>query len=307
MFEGFDRRTITVGGIDIACVVGGSGPPALLLHGFPQNLALWARVAPMLSKHYTVICADLRGYGDSSKPRCLPDRSNYSFRALAADQVALMRHLGFKTFHAIGHDRGGRTAHRMALDHPEAVRTLTVMDIVPTYTMFMDTNRKVAGAYWHWYFLSQPEPFPERLIEADPDFFYETCLLGWGATKIGDFDPDMLAAYRRAWRQPEMIHGSCADYRAAGTIDLKHDTADLGRQVECPTLVLYGSTGVMARLFDIPGEWHKRCTRLMDRSLPGGHFFVDQFPAETAAVLREFLDAHARGANLSEPPSPPVH
>ena len=290
MFEGFKRRTVDVGGIEIACVVGGSGPPALLLHGFPQNLAMWSYVAPILSERYTVVCADLRGYGDSSKPRCLPDRSNYSFRAFAADQVGLMRNLGFRTFHAIGHDRGGRTAHRMALDHAEAVRTLTVMDIVPTYAMFMDTNRKVAGAYWHWYFLSQPEPFPERLIGADPDYFYETCLVGWGATQIGDFEQDMLAAYRHAWRQPEMIHGSCSDYRAAASIDLEHDAADLDRKIECPTLVLYGSAGVMARLFDIPAEWRQRCAHVTDRSLPGGHFFVDQFARETATILAEFLE-----------------
>jgi haloacetate dehalogenase len=290
MFEGFKRMTVDVGGIDIACVVGGSGPPALFLHGFPQNLAMWARVAPILSKRYTVVCADLRGYGDSSKPRCLPDRSNYSFRAFAADQIGLMQYLGFKNFHVIGHDRGGRTGHRMALDHPEAVRTLAVMDIVPTYAMFMDTNRKIAGAYWHWYFLSQPEPFPERLIGADPDYFYETCLVGWGATKIGDFDQDMLAAYRQAWRQPQTIHGSCSDYRAAASIDLEHDEADLDHKIECPTLVFYGSTGVMARLFDIPAEWRKRCAHVTDRSLPGGHFFVDQFASETATVLTEFLE-----------------
>jgi haloacetate dehalogenase len=292
VFEGFERGTVNVGGIDIAYAVGGSGPPALLLHGFPQNLAMWARVAPILSKRYTVVCADLRGYGDSSKPRCLPDRSNYSFRAFATDQIGLMQHFGFNSFHAIGHDRGGRTAHRMALDHPEAVRTLTVMDIVPTHAMLMDTNRRVAGAYWHWYFLSQPEPFPERLIGNDPDFFYETCLVGWGATKIGDFDQELLAQYRRAWRQPETIHGSCSDYRAAASIDLEHDKGDFDRKVQCPTLVFYGSAGVMAQLFDIPAEWRKRCANVIDTSLPGGHFFVDQFASETAEVLIEFLDTH---------------
>jgi haloacetate dehalogenase len=289
MFDGFKRLTVEVGGIDIACVVGGSGPPVLLLHGFPQNLAMWARVAPILSSRYTVVCADLRGYGDSSKPHCLSDCSNYSFRAFSADQIGLMQHLGFNNFHVIGHDRGGRTAHRMALDHPEAVRTLTVMDIVPTYTMFMDTNRKIAGAYWHWYFLSQPEPFPERLIAADPDYFYETCLVGWGAMKISEFDQDMLAAYRYAWRQPGTIHGSCSDYRAAASIDLEHDEADLERRIECPTLVFYGSMGVMARLFDIPAEWRKRCARVTEQSLPGGHFFIDQFAGETAAILAKFL------------------
>lgn len=193
MFDNFERRVITVDGTDIACVLGGSGLPVLMLHGFPQNLAMWARVAPQLAQDFTVVCADLRGYGDSAKPPCLPDRSNYSFRTFAADQVGLMERLGFKRFHVVGHDRGGRTGHRMALDHPAAVLTLTVMDIVPTYAMFMDTNRKVAGAYWHWYFLSQPEPFPEQLIGNDPDFFYETCLVGWGAVRLSDFDAEMLA------------------------------------------------------------------------------------------------------------------
>jgi haloacetate dehalogenase len=289
MFEGFAHKRITVGEIEIACVVGGAGPPLLLLHGFPQNKAMWARVAPQLAQHFTFVCADLRGYGDSMKPQCLPDRSNYAFRALAADQLGLMRELGFERFHVVGHDRGGRTGHRMALDHPDAVITLTVMDIVPTYAMFMDTNRDVAGAYWHWYFLSQPEPFPERLIGNDPDFFYETCLVGWGATKLADFDPEMLAEYRRTWRDPAAIHGSCSDYRAAASIDLVHDDADIARRVTCPALVFYGAQGVMAKLFDIPAQWRKRCAALQEATLPGGHFFVDQYPDETARVLRDFL------------------
>jgi len=291
MFDGFARKIVEVAGTDIACVVGGSGPPVLFLHGFPQSLAMWARVAPRLASSFTVVCADLRGYGDSAKPRCLPDRSNYAFRALAGDQLGLMRALGFERFHMVGHDRGGRTGHRMALDHPGSVRTLTVMDIVPTYAMFMDTNRKVAGAYWHWYFLAQPEPFPERLIGNDPDFFYETCLVGWGASKIADFDPEMLAAYRRSWRDPGMIHGSCSDYRAAASIDLEHDAADIDRKVACPTLVFHGASGAMAQLFDIPAEWRKRCATVTEASLPGGHFFVDQFPNETAGILSEFLEA----------------
>ena len=291
MFESFTARTIPVGDVDISCVLAGSGPPLLLLHGFPQPKAMWAHVAPALSQHYTVVCADLRGYGDSSKPRCRPDRSNYSFRAMADDQLKLMRALGFERFHVIGHDRGGRTGLRFALGHPDAVLSLTVMDIVPTYAMFFDTNRKVAGAYWHWYFLAQPEPFPERLIGNDPDYFYETCLVGWGATRLNDFDPEMLADYRRAWRDPASIHGSCSDYRAAATIDLEHDQADIERRVTCPTLVFYGSTGQMARLFDIPQEWRKRCAQPQEASLPGGHFFVDQFPREVVLTLREFLQS----------------
>ena len=291
MFEGFERKTVTVDGVNIACVVRGSGPGVLLLHGFPQSMAMWARVAPKLAAHYTVVCADLRGYGDSAKPRCAPDCSNYSFRAFAQDQLGLMRLLGFDRFHLIGHDRGGRTAHRMALDHPDAVRSLTVMDIVPTHAMLMDTNRKVAQAYWHWYFLSQPEPFPERLIAPDPDYFYEASLIGWGAATIDDFEPDMLAEYRRCWRQADMIHGSCSDYRAAVSVDLMHDEADIGRKVACPTLVLYGTRGAMAALFDLPAEWRKRCSQVMHAGLPGGHFFVDQFPDETADHLGRFLAA----------------
>lgn len=288
MFEGFARKPIQLGEATINCVVGGNGPPLLLLHGFPQNLAEWARVAPLLAKQFTVVCADLRGYGNSFKPKCLPDNSNYAFRAMAADQVALMNRLGFARFHVAGHDRGGRAAHRMALDHPAAVLSLSVLDIVPTYAMFMETNRHVAGAYWHWYFLSQPEPFPERLIGNDPDFFYQTCLTGWGAVRVEDFDPEMLADYRRCWRDPAMIHGSCSDYRAGATIDLDHDRADLARQVQCPTLACWGAKGLMHKLFDIEVQWRQRCAKLSVASLPGGHFFIDQFPAETARILAGF-------------------
>jgi len=291
VFEGFARKSIPIGEVTIHCVMGGSGPPLLLLHGFPQNLAEWARVAPFLAERFTVVCADLRGYGDSFKPKCLPDKSNYAFRAMAADQVALMSRLGFTRFHVVGHDRGGRTAHRMALDHPAAVLSLAVLDIVPTYAMFMETNRHIAGAYWHWYFLSQPEPFPERLIGNDPDFFYETCLVGWGATRVEDFDPEMLADYRRCWRDPAMIHGSCSDYRAGASIDLEHDQADLGRRVECPALACWGTAGLMHKLFDIEAQWRRRCADLKTASLPGGHFFIDQFPDETVRILADFLGA----------------
>jgi haloacetate dehalogenase len=178
----------------------------------------------------------------------------------------------------------------MALDHPHAVLSLAVLDIVPTLAMFMETDQRLARAYWHWYFLAQPEPFPERLIGHDPDFFYETCLVGWGATRIEDFEPEMLAEYRRAWRTPEMIHGSCSDYRAAASVDLENDSGDVERKVRCPTLVLYGAAGVMARLFDIPAEWRKRCDRVSEARIAGGHFFVDQHPRESAGILIEFLD-----------------
>jgi len=263
----------------------------LLLHGFPQCLALWAKVAPLLAERFRVVCADLRGYGDSSKPVCTSDAANYSFRAMAADQVALMRELGHARFHVVGHDRGARTAHRMALDSSDVVRSLAVLDIVPTYAMFMETDRRIASAYWHWYFLSLPAPFPERLIGADPDFFYETSIAGWGGTHLDQFDPDMLAEYRRCWNDPAMIHGSCSDYRAALTVDLALDAADVARKVECPALAFWGSHGAMHKLFDMEAEWRKKCARLQTATLPGSHFFIDQFPAESAAILAEFLIA----------------
>lgn len=292
MFEHFEHGTYRDGEVPISYAAGGKGPPVLLLHGFPQTKALWARVAPLLARDFTVIAADLRGYGDSGKPTAAADSANYSFRSMAGDQLGLMQSLGFSHFHLVGHDRGGRTGHRLALDHPGALRSLAVLDIVPTYAMLMDTNRQVAGAYWHWYFLAQPAPFPERLIAPDPDYFFETCLVGWGKTRISDFDARMLAEYRRCWRQPGTIAGMINDYRAAAGVDLAHDTTDIDRRVECPALALWGSQGVMHRLFDMKAEWKKRCSRLETATLPGGHFFVDQLPDETARVLSDFLKRH---------------
>lgn len=291
MFDEFERRQIEAGEVFINVVTGGSGPPLLLLHGYPQTLAMWAVIAPLLARDFTVVATDLRGYGDSGKPRCAPGNANYSFRAMAQDQVNVMRALGHHRFHVAGHDRGGRTAHRMALDYPQVVASLAVIDIVPTYAMFMDTNRHIAGGYWHWYFLSQPEPFPEHMISLDPDFFYETCLVGWGKTKIEDFDAAQIAEYRRCWRDPAMIHGSCSDYRAAATIDLVHDGADIDTKVRAPALVLWGGDGLMAKLFDMEAEWRKRLANMTTAMLPGGHFFPDQLPGETAELLGGFFRA----------------
>jgi haloacetate dehalogenase len=290
MFEGFVSSVMDVAGTSVSYVKGGSGPPVLLLHGFPQTKAMWARVAPILAERYTVIAADLRGYGDSAKPPALPDCSNYSFRAFAQDQAGLMRALGYERFHLIGHDRGGRTGHRMALDHPGTVLSLAVLDIVPTYAMLMDTNWNVAAAYWHWYFLAKPAPFPERLIGADPDYFYETCLVGWGKSALETFEPDMLAEYRRCWRKPDAIRAMTCDYRAAVSIDLAHDTADIADKIECPTLAFWGTQGLMHQLFDMEKEWRSRAAHLEIATLPGGHFFVDQHPRATAERLLQFLD-----------------
>ncbi len=289
MFHGFKRIAVQLPEVTIDCVIGGAGPPLLLLHGFPQTKALWGRVGELLAPSFSVVCMDLRGYGDSSKPRCLPDCSNYSFRAMAEDAKAVMASLGFENFAIAGHDRGGRVAHRLALDHRASVTRLAVLDIVPTYAMLMDTNHQVAGAYWHWYFLAQPSPFPETLIGSHADLFFETCLLGWGKASLADFPAEHLAEYRRCWRDPFSIHGMCSDYRAAIAVDLAHDQADIGVKIQCPTLAFWGAIGVMAKLFDMEAEWRKRAASLEVASLPGGHFFVDQFAEETAARLLKFF------------------
>ncbi|WP_372603576.1 alpha/beta fold hydrolase [Actibacterium sp.] len=286
MIPGFSDHSATLNGIKIAYSIGGNGPPVLLLHGFPQTRALWAHIAPALAQTHTVICADLRGYGDSDKPEA---GENYSFRAMGADQLALMRHLGFERFHLVGHDRGGRTAHRMALDAPARILSLTVMDIVPTQHLVTTLTAAVARSYYHWFLLSQPAPFPERMIMADPDTYFESCILGWGAARLEDFDAAQLAAYRAAWRDPDTIRGMCADYRATLDYDLALDTADLDRQVACPALVLFGADGAMAKFYDVAATWAPRLSNMQALGLPGGHFFVDQHPAETARALQDFL------------------
>jgi haloacetate dehalogenase len=288
LFETFDRKTLN-SEVAINTVIGGSGDPVLLLHGFPQNMAVWAHVAPVLARGHTVVCTDLRGYGDSDKPPQDEDLANYSFRRMAQDQVDVMRVLGFERFHVVGHDRGARTAQRMALDHPDVVHSLALLDIVPTYDMFDRADAENARAYWHWYFLQQPAPYPEEIIAANPDHFYEGCLAGWGATRLADFDPEQLAEYRRTWRTRESIFGGCADYRAAAHVDVRLDEADLQRKVDCPALVLWGEHGVIADLFDVAKLWSRRLSNMRTATLPGGHFFVDQFPDETADILSGFL------------------
>ncbi|WP_299958843.1 alpha/beta hydrolase [uncultured Roseobacter sp.] len=275
-----------VNGQDICYAIQGSGPPVLLLHGFPQTHVMWRPVADVLAARFTVINPDLRGYGNSSKPQ---GTENYSFRHMAQDQIALMRHLGFDSFHLVGHDRGGRVAHRLALDAPDRVRSLTVMDIVPTHLLLDQLTRQVAKAYYHWFFLAQPYPFPETMIGHDPDSYFESCLLGWGAAKLSDFEPEALAAYRTAWRDPEAIRGMCADYRAALEHDFDLDAQDLQRQVTCPALVLFGGEGAMAKAYDVPATWQDRLSNMQAKAIPGGHFFVDQSPRETAEALMRFL------------------
>ena len=285
---GFADRAETLNGLPIAWSEGGAGPPLLLLHGFPQTRAMWARIAPVLAQDHRVICPDLRGYGTSGKPAQVAD---YSFRRMAQDQVALMAHRGHDRFAVAGHDRGGRVAHRLALDAPDLVTRAAVMDIVPTHTVLDPLRRDVARAYYHWFFLAQPEPFPERMIGADPDAFFEACLLGWGGARLADFDAAQLAAYRAAWREADTIRGMCNDYRAALDVDFDDDAADLDRRVGCPVLVLYGAGGAMARAYDVPATWAQRCVSIEARTIPGGHFFPDTAPDATAAALAVFFGA----------------
>jgi len=286
MIPGFTSHTATLKDITIAYEKGGNGPPLLLLHGFPQTHAMWTHIAPQLAKTHTVICADLRGYGASSKPA---NPALYSFRQMGGDQLALMTHLGHDRFHLIGHDRGARTAHRMALDAPPRIISLALLDIVPTHLLLDALSKDVARSYYHWLFLAQPAPFPETLIAADPDFYFHSCLLGWGGATLADFDPTLLQAYQTAWRDADTIRGMCNDYRAALDLDFELDAADLARRVTCPTLVLYGADGAMARAYDVPATWAERCTDLTQGTIPGGHFFPDTAPAETTRALNDFL------------------
>lgn len=291
MFEGFTLRRVrcTVG--EIAVRIGGSGPPVLLLHGYPQCHVMWHRVAPLLAGRRTVICPDLRGYGASAKPPGDPDHRTYAKRASAGDLVELARALGFERFAVVGHDRGGRVGHRLALDHPERVERLAVLDIVPTRTVFEATDRTIALGYFHWFFLAQPAPLPERMIGADPDLWLETLLARWSGTgDLGPFEGPPLEAYRMAFRAPATIHASCEDYRAAATIDLEHDAADAGKRIACPLLVLWGEKGLMQRRFDVLATWREKAAGPVEGGpLPCGHFLPEEAPEATAAALARFL------------------
>ena len=290
MFEGFERVRVETEGATIEGVRGGEGPPVLLLHGYPQTRAMWHLVAPLLAGSFTVVATDLRGYGDSSKPESGEDHVGYSKRAMALDQVEVMRELGFGSFAVAGHDRGGRVAHRMALDHPERVTKLAVLDIVPTYHVFVTADKNLATAYYHWFFLIQPYDLPEHLIGTDPDYYLGKKLGGWGPG-VEVFAPEVYAEYQRCFRDPATIHASCEDYRAAATIDLTHDEADRDRKVECPLLALWGENGVVERLYDVPEVWREYASDVRGRALPTSHFLAEESPQETAKELIPFLEA----------------
>lgn len=287
-FPGFTAHRIRTAQTEIRCVVGGDGPPVLLLHGYPQTHVMWHRVAPALAHHYTVVCADLRGYGDSGKPPSDPSHAPYSKRAMAGDMVELMRDLGHPRFRLAGHDRGGRVAHRLCLDHPDAVSHVAVLDISPTRTMYAATDMAFATAYYHWFFLIQPFDLPERLIGADPVYYLHRKLGGWG-TGLAHFDPRALAEYERCYSNPETIHASCEDYRAAASIDLEHDAATEAQRVGCPLLVLWGERGVVHRFFKPLDDWTAVATDVRGRALPCGHYLAEEVPDLTLAELTAFF------------------
>jgi haloacetate dehalogenase len=292
VFDGFELATINTGEVSIRARIGGQGPPLLLLHGNPQTHVMWHRIAPALSRQFTVVATDLTGYGMSSKPPSDPDHARYSKRAMARDQIAAMRKLGFQRFHLAGHDRGGRVGYRMALDAPDAVMKLAVMDIVPTGEAFARGGREFGLGYYHWFFLAQPAPLPERLIGADPDWFWR-----WHTTRgPGDiFAPEALEDYLACFRNPETVRAICEDYRAGATIDCTHDATDqqAGRRIACPTLVLWGAHARLQAWYDTLAIWREWANDVRGRALQCGHYLAEEQPDET---LRELLAFFADAA-----------
>jgi haloacetate dehalogenase len=290
LFPGFEERRIRTSGAIINLEIGGEGPPVLLLHGYPQTHAMWHKVAPKLAREYTVVCADLRGYGDSSKPRGVPGHANYSKRAMALDMVEVMESLGYVAFHVVGHDRGGRVAHRMARDHGRRVRSLTVLDISPTLKMYQCTDMSFAKAYYHWFFLIQQAPLPETMVAA-MGVKYILGRIGRGPSKLKRFDSRAVAEYARCFRDPRTIHATCEDYRASATIDLVHDQQDLRRKLRMPVLALWGRQGVIEALFDCLADWREVAADVRGRALQCGHFIPEEKPKQLLLELRRFFRA----------------
>jgi haloacetate dehalogenase len=288
LFPGFLKTRVRSSGATINLVIGGEGPPLLLLHGYPQTHAMWHKVAPSLARDHTVVCADLRGYGDSSKPKGVPGHANYSKRAMALDMVEVMETLGFPRFDVVGHDRGGRVAHRMARDHGRRVRSLTVLDISPTLKMYQSTSMQFAKAYYHWFFLIQKAPMPERMLAGQVPW-YILRRLGRGPSGVKHFEKRAIAEYVRAFKDPRTIHATCEDYRAAASIDLVHDRKDFRRKLQMPVLALWGKHGVIEALFNCLSDWREVATDVRGRALQCGHFIPEEKPKELLAELRRFL------------------
>jgi haloacetate dehalogenase len=278
-FPGFKAFKVQTSGAIINGVVGGQGPPLLLLHGAPQTHVSWRLVAPQLASNYTVVAADLRGYGDSSKPPDGENHANYSKRAMALDQVEVMRHFGFDRFPVVGHDRGGRVAHRMALDHADKVTHAAVLDIIPTYYLYTHVTIEFVQAYFHWFNYLRPAPGPENDLKAAAD------------AQKSRATSEIQIEYLRTSSDPANIHAMCEDYRAGASIDLQHDKADLDKKIACPLLVLWGERGAMGRLYDVMPIWRERGANVTGKGLPGGHNLQEELPEQVLTELRSFLKA----------------
>jgi haloacetate dehalogenase len=290
LLEGFSTEDVMHEGVRLRLRRAGSGPPLLLLHGHPQTQTMWHKVAPDLAARRTVVLMDLRGRGDSERLPASADHAAYSKRAMAADAVAVMRHCGFERFDVCAHDRGARVAHRLALDHPQGVARLMLLDIAPTLAMYEGTDEAFARAYWHWFFLIQPAPLPERAIEADPAAWVRE---GMGARFAGldPFDPAAMAEYVRCLSLPGSATAVCEDYRASAAIDLEHDRADraAGRRIACPTRVLWGAHGVIARCFDAMALWREAADDVSGRALDCGHYIAEEQPALLLEEMQSFF------------------
>ncbi|MFD6157278.1 alpha/beta fold hydrolase [Nocardia sp. NPDC060256] len=284
MFTGFDKFNFDVAGVQIRGVRGGTGRPLLLLHGFPQTHVMWHAVAPRLAEEFTIIASDLRGYGGSGKPPTTPDHMPYTKRAMADDQARLMTLLGYERFSVAGHDRGGRCAYRLALDHPQRVERLAVLDVVPTADALAGMNAQLAHSLWRWFFLAQPAPLPETLITADPEAFY------FGA-HAEVFEPAALAAYRRAVSDPATVHAMCEDYRAMVGLDIEHDEADrvAGYRITAPLLTMWGTRSHLHRHYNVLDVWRSWANDVRGQALDCGHFLPEECPVETAEGLAAFF------------------
>ena len=290
MFTGYERHSVRVNDVEINVVKGGSGPPLLLLHGYPQTHVIWHKIAEHLAKYYTVIATDLRGYGDSAKPAGDPDHGTYSKRTMATDQVDVMQLFGFDRFFVVGHDRGGRVAHRMAVDYPDRVSKLVVLDVAPTLAMYEQTSMEFAIRYFHWFFLIRPFPFPETMIAADPEMYLKHAISGPDAG-LTPFSADAYAEYLRCIRDPATIHAMCEDYRASASIDLEHDRADItaGKKISCDLLVLWGARNVIEKCFDPIKEWQLVAHHVQGAALNCGHYIPEEVPQLLLSNLLEFL------------------
>jgi haloacetate dehalogenase len=288
LFPGFDMVDVQTPRGVLRARIGGEGPPLLLLHGYPQTHVMWHRVGALLKDRFCIICIDLPGYGDSFSPMIAADHAPHSKREMAKDIVAAMEVLGHSSWYLGAHDRGARVAHRMALDHPDRVRALVTLDIAPTREMYGHTTEAFARAYWHWFFLITPAPFPERMIGVDPDAYW-LAKCGAGSAGLTPFAPEALAEYLRCFRNPAVITATCEDYRAAATIDIAHDNADGGRKVDCPLLAVWAENGIVGKAFDPLALWRLRASDVTGLTLPGGHYLAEECPDLVAACFAEFF------------------